>query len=217
MTRTRTVLAVLALLAWCSTFRWDAAGEEEPPRPAPWSEAGLRERYPDPDPKPAADPDAFAGSLECLECHEDRWNSLKTSFHAELLKGESAEFGCESCHGPGFAHFEDGGEAPIRHPGTADAVAVVGLCLRCHTDVLAGPVGDHRAWVSPDGPTGRTVSCTQCHEVHVDRESPAFDEKLGPFRTAQELSKVAEHVPAKRCIECHPDFHPRCGAPGTPT
>ena len=167
----------------------------------------VRDRFPDPDSGVAED--RFAGVADCEECHEDRFASLGLSFHRALRSPEeSGSRGCESCHGPGLAHVDDGGDGPIRHPRKVDPVEINGVCLRCHAEVLATPVRGHREWVAGDRPGGRARACVICHAVHVDADAPPFDRALGPFPDISALESVATYVPAERCISCHEDFHP---------
>lgn len=169
----------------------------------PWSPARLRARFPDPD--AGAQQDDYVGVVECKECHEDRWKSLGVSFHAALRsEKESGTRGCETCHGPGRAHYDDGGDGPIRHPLAAPARESVGVCLACHVDVLARPIGGHRAWLGADD---APRACVECHEIHVDKDAPAHAATAG-FPDIAALEKVAEYIPAERCIACHPGFHP---------
>lgn len=196
--------AVLAAVSAALGILAASADAQDPP--SPWSKAALLERFPDPD--ASADADAFVGNAECKDCHEDRWKSLGTSFHADLRSTKkSGSKGCESCHGPGLVHTDEAGEAPIRHPGKGDARASVGACLVCHADVLEKPVLGHRAWITePDGSTRR---CVQCHAIHVDRAAPEFDATIGPFASKAALDAASKHADAKTCVGCHPAFHPQ--------
>ncbi len=201
MTRRLVGWAALALAAAAMAGAWGAAGER-PARAERWSPKALTKRFPDPDAGTADD--QWVGSLDCRECHEDRWTSLRTSFHAKLLAAKSASHGCEACHGPGWDHYETGGDGPIRHPGKAGATEVDGMCLRCHQGVLSGPIDGHRDWVFPRGAEkGEPRACVDCHRVHVDRKAPEFSGKIGPFATPAAAAKVAKDVPARTCIDCH--------------
>lgn len=184
---------------------WLSAEEQAPPVEDPWSKASLTKRFPDPDTKAAKDD--FVGNFECQECHEDRWKSLGTSFHAELIAKGSKSRGCESCHGPGRVHYDDAGDGPIRHPQKVDPVASNATCLRCHQDVLAKPVRGHREWTFPQGTEAKPRACVHCHSIHVDRKAPEFAE-VGPFATVAALDAKADPIPAKTCVGCHADFHP---------
>jgi DmsE family decaheme c-type cytochrome len=169
---------------------------------ADWTKAAVEHRFPDPDRQARAKD--FVGAAECATCHEERQKSLKTSFHAGLLSDAKSR-GCEECHGPGERHSTDGDEATIRNPARVDAVTSAGVCLRCHEQVLTRPHRDHREWIR-DGKVTR--SCVQCHRVHVDRNSAAFDAKIGPFRGIADLARHATDVPTAKCRECHPRTHP---------
>ncbi|MHC4472772.1 MAG: cytochrome c3 family protein [Planctomycetota bacterium] len=172
-----------------------------------YSAQSVRERFPDPD--STAAPDRFVGITECEECHPDRHESLGTSFHRSLLSSEkNGSKGCESCHGPGLAHADDGGDGPIRHPRKADPREINGVCLRCHAEVLVRPARGHRDWVEGEALGKKVRACVTCHSVHVDANSKAYDETLGPVPDIAALEKHAKYVSASRCIDCHPGFHP---------
>jgi DmsE family decaheme c-type cytochrome len=190
-------LAALALIAAASLVpAAEKAGR--------YSEEAVRVRFPDPDADVAEK--RFVGVDECEECHPERHESLGRSFHRELISPEtSGSRGCETCHGPGDVHTDDGGDGPIRHPRKVGAGEVNGVCLQCHSEVLVRPVRGHREWVEGGA---KARACVSCHSVHVDASSKAFDEKLGPFPDVRALEKHAEYVPASRCIACHPGFHP---------
>mgnify|MGYP001490603520 CR=1 FL=1 len=183
------------------------AGEGAAPPPAnPWSAAELARRFPDPDADaPRAD---FSGTDRCVECHEDRAESLGTSFHTDLIGSDATTRGCEACHGAGREHSESDGEELVRHPWDVPPAEVVAVCAKCHVDVLEKPLHAHRRWVFPKGPDAEPRSCVQCHEIHVDRTDPQHDPSVGPFRSVDALSAVAQQIPAERCIACHADFHP---------
>jgi DmsE family decaheme c-type cytochrome len=167
----------------------------------------VRGRYPDPD-HAATDGD-YAGSLECKECHEDRWDSLGTSFHATLrAQKKGTHRGCESCHGPGFLHFEAGGEGLIRHPGKVTQRVSNGACITCHADVLTEPKFGHRAWVEGADAQRGAARCVDCHLVHLDRTAAAHRRDGVRARRVEDLAEIAEPVPAATCIACHPRFHP---------
>ena len=181
-----------------------------------WSADDIARRFPGPD-RDAAAAD-FSGTARCVECHEERKESLLTSFHASLTKDPR---GCEACHGPGDSHSETEGIDPIRHPWDAPAKVMIGACVQCHTDVLAGPVRDHRAWITPKPlPGGDPATepalraCSACHEIHIDKTAPAHAKDVGPFRDIAALAKVAEAIPASRCIACHTDYHPQMARSG---
>jgi DmsE family decaheme c-type cytochrome len=71
-----------------------------------------------------------------------------------------AGFTCESCHGPGQAHVESGGDAKkILQLSKASPRTVDATCIGCH----AGAHPDFAR--SPHGKAD--VSCTSCHSIHA--------------------------------------------------
>jgi DmsE family decaheme c-type cytochrome len=208
----RRALVIATLLAAAAAVATSVAQDASPAAPEdPWSEAAVRTRLPDPD--KGAKAEDYVGGLECKECHDDRWKSLGTSFHAGIrAEKKGVSRGCESCHGPGWVHYEDGGEGAIRHPAKADAKLANGACIVCHADVLTKPIDEHREWIGGEAGTARR--CVDCHFIHVDKSAPAHDPAVGPFTTVKELAKRAQTIPASECIACHADFHPEMAKSG---
>ena len=61
----------------------------------------------------AAVQDDYVGSETCRGCHEAQFDKVAKTKHGKL--GDMASWkgkvvGCESCHGPGKAHVEGGGD-----------------------------------------------------------------------------------------------------------
>ena len=142
------------------------------------------------------DDDAYVGSETCAECHDVEWDAFARSIHFQTnTTGEWESRACESCHGPGLAHVDAGGDAPMMF-GASDlssASEKTDQCLTCHEARETT-----FRFRSADHPKGR-VDCASCHEVHA--ETPT-DWLLEPFEAARDdaLAKVAGH---KACLECH--------------
>jgi predicted CXXCH cytochrome family protein len=153
----------------------------------------------------------YVGSETCKACHEAYFNSFSKTAHGRLSqagwKGEKQ--GCESCHGPGKAHVEGGGDTSrIRTFANESPKQKSDACLRCH----AGREehnnfrrGEH--WRND-------VACTDCHAPHIsshptveptsDGSSSIFP--VGPF-AAHASDFAPNHMLKKRevllCMGCH--------------
>jgi len=158
-------------------------------------------------------PEDYTGSESCKACHEDMIDKLSKTKHGRLLanviQGISKEQGCETCHGPGKAHIEAGGDKTkiIRFLGEP-AKQVSETCLECH----AGKEehnnyrrGEH--WRND-------VGCTDCHSLHSS--SPSTPKMLAAKQPQlclschtemkTEFSRPFHHkVPegAINCTDCH--------------
>lgn len=121
------------------------------------------ETYAAPQPTPAS-PDDYVGSETCKACHEDQFKSFSSTKHAKLSEVASWKDkaqGCESCHGPGKAHVEGGGDKTkiITFAGK-NSKEISETCLSCHSGADTHNNfrrGEH--WRND-------VGCTDCHTAH---------------------------------------------------
>jgi predicted CXXCH cytochrome family protein len=126
----------------------------------------------------------FVGSEDCMLCHDGIGRNFLTTPHARLMvQAESGlELGCESCHGPGSLHSNEGGGRHLIHnPGKSSA-----SCVQCHMEVQGQfalphhhPVGDGQ------------VACIDCHNPHGDDEKSLLSDGI----------LLAE---SGSCASCHP-------------
>ena len=102
----------------------------------------------------------YAGEDTCATCHADVAKDFAANPHHRLaLEHGGKGVTCESCHGPGKAHVESGGDVTkIVRFTSASAERIDSTCLRCHA--AAHPNFQR----SPHGEAG--LSCTTCHSVH---------------------------------------------------
>lgn len=125
----------------------------------------------------------YVGEELCGSCHTDEAKDFATNPHARLaLEHAGKGVTCESCHGPGQAHVEGGGDVKkIFRFTTASAPEVDDKCLSCHA-------GAHPNFArSPHGEAG--VSCVSCHSVHH----------------ATTASFLLRNDQPQLCYQCHAD------------
>lgn len=132
----------------------------------------------------AAQTSGYAGEATCLTCHEDQKKGYIGSPHARAQNARTpaAKQGCESCHGPGQAHVDGGGDkTKIKNPATMSLRDANAACQSCHSrsahDSFSGSKHD-----------ARNVGCVTCHSVHAPK-SEKFQLKTA---TQQET-----------CVQCH--------------
>jgi DmsE family decaheme c-type cytochrome len=117
-------------------------------------------------PAPSTTPGAtYVGSETCKGCHEAIHKGVEANPHFQLLnekKTAKAEYhGCESCHGPGSAHVEAGGDKTkiFTYKG-ASAQEASKQCLQCHA------TGTTHANFERSSHYLNQVGCTSCHSIH---------------------------------------------------
>lgn len=125
----------------------------------------------------------YVGNDVCATCHADVAKKFEGNPHTKmtLLHGNQGQT-CESCHGPGRAHVESGGDVTkIVQMTKASAKVVDETCQGCHASTH--PNFER----SPHARAG--VSCTSCHTVHG----------------AAENTKLLKEAQPKLCYSCHAD------------
>ncbi|HEX3436477.1 MAG TPA: DmsE family decaheme c-type cytochrome [Pseudacidobacterium sp.] len=136
-------------------------------------------------------PSDFIGSDTCETCHADIHKKFGENPHSRLaLMHGGKGVTCESCHAPGKAHVESGGDVTkIFRFSKATPKAVDDKCLGCHAG--AHPNFTRSAHGEAD------VSCVGCHSIH------AFQSEAGLLKVAQ----------PKLCYSCHTDIKPAFAQP----
>jgi predicted CXXCH cytochrome family protein len=102
----------------------------------------------------------YVGMDTCGTCHEKQVKDFKLASHARVtIPGEGPRTegqGCESCHGPGSLHVDDGTGKFIVNPGTKPEA-----CFQCHLEKSAEFSLQYHHPVKE----GR-MNCIQCHDPH---------------------------------------------------
>jgi DmsE family decaheme c-type cytochrome len=148
-------------------------------RPPDIVAAGSRQ-----DPQAVAPSAAYAGEDSCLTCHTEK--AYAGTPHAQKAnpRTPASAHGCETCHGPGKAHAEGGGDATlIKNPKKMAPRDVNAICTSCHNR------GEHAFWEGSQHDR-RGLACTTCHSNHSPESA-----------TGRLLGKTQSEV----CGKCHRD------------
>ncbi len=107
----------------------------------------------------------YVGSEVCFICHSDTSKTWTHSVHRRTLFNKDPDKnGCESCHGPGGAHVEGGGDInKVIRPQQLAPSKMADICLKCHT-------GEHVTLWQTSAHARAKVSCIKCHDVHSSGE-----------------------------------------------
>lgn len=119
------------------------------------------------------------GDETCAACHDD----VAASFASNVHMQHPAQPGmtCESCHGPGSLHAEEGDPDLIYNPAKDYNAAEPNPCLSCHTGSKFESTTGHAHFEQGNG-------CTDCHQVHSNKK--------------QLLKKAGSAL----CLDCHQDI-----------
>jgi DmsE family decaheme c-type cytochrome len=149
----------------------------------------------------------FVGSDTCMTCHADIAKSFADNPHSRLaLMHGGKGVTCESCHGPGKAHVDGGGDATkIFRFTQASGKQIEATCLGCH----AGAHPDFARSVHAKA----NVSCVSCHSVHESKTEDALLKLPQPqlcFQCHSDIKATLAmpfHHPVKEgavgCSDCH--------------
>lgn len=152
---------------------------------------------------------AYAGQDTCLECHEDKGESLLGTRHSRTEDGRTpnANLGCETCHGPSKEHADTGDPDLMTSFAEKSAIETSDTCVTCHNK------GEHALWEGSQH-QGRDVTCTNCHSVHDPQSAEHQFVKPTQIETcaqchAEKAAKIqrTNHMPLREgtmeCTSCH--------------
>jgi DmsE family decaheme c-type cytochrome len=156
---------------------------------------------------PAQDPGEFAGQDTCLTCHDTQ--TYKGTVHALASNPRTpvSGRGCESCHGPGKAHADAGGDTSkiIRFSQLKPQEASA-QCVTCHDR------GAHSLW-SGSQHDQRNVGCVSCHSVHASKgptlmkASSTMAQCATCHKNITNKTNRMNHMPLREgkmdCASCH--------------
>jgi DmsE family decaheme c-type cytochrome len=149
----------------------------------------------------------YAGTDTCKTCHEDLY---KKSFEGTPHFKTTLEggHGCESCHGPGAAHVEGGGDiSKIISFKNLSKPDVNKRCLSCHGENLKQRHFSSSMHASND------VGCLDCHSPHQAQEPQHLLVKAQPqlcygchVTQKADFAKPYHHRVNEglvECVDCH--------------
>ena len=159
----------------------------------------------------AEQPGGAAAFAPCADCHDTLAAQFLTNPHASGNTTVSGKAICESCHGDGTKHAEEGGDKTfIKVPKSGSGAKV---CLSCH-DNKSGfdytAMGFHAS---------SSVNCADCHSVHAAPAIPLLKAATGTLcvgcHTGQKslFGKPYAHRIGRGGIECTSCHNPH-GGPG---
>lgn len=127
-------------------------------------------------------PDAtYVGSETCEGCHADLVSGFKSNPHNSKAFEMKSDKSCESCHGPGSAHAEEGNPDLIKNFKVMKASEASETCVGCHNS------GKQEHW-NGSVHQMRDLGCTTCHSIHNARS---------------ENSQLKTAVITDTCAPCH--------------
>lgn len=155
-----------------------------------------------PDKPKTVDESQYIGNDACKLCHEKQYEKFKfTKMGMVVLASPRNALearGCESCHGPGRLHAENGGD--LKHiirfgpHSTLPKTEQEEVCLQCHEK------GNRMFWKgSPH--ESRGIICMDCHQVMTQKAARLSSESRynAPLGGVEEL----KYDQPELCLQCH--------------
>ena len=185
------LLAAVLLVGWsCSRLPWSSDSPSSGTKGLV-AEAPSSTKTDASQPKFAGFPPGakYVGAEACVECHQESTDSFHKTKMGRIMsvnpRTERERQDCESCHGPGGPHAEDGSalETLITYRKGAEPVEVQNAtCVNgCHEK------GEHTYFTGSTHEV-RGVACVSCHKV------------MDPVSDRYNLAKPTE---IEVCSQCH--------------
>ncbi len=150
----------------------------------------------------------YVGIEQCAVCHEDIVNAFKETLHGKKGFEKKSDKACETCHGPGEAHVQSGGEKDkIKSFANLTKEEKNKTCLQCHEN------GSKIYWVGSTHDS-RGLTCLNCHSVHNPKSAKSQLVKINStelcftcHKQKQSQFYRASHHPVREgkmsCDDCH--------------
>ncbi len=185
------LLAAVLLVGWsCSRVPWlsdsPSSGTKGLVAEAPSTTKTDAPQVPWTGPPPGA---KYVGAEACVECHQESTDSFHKTKMGHIMsvnpRTEKERQDCESCHGPGGPHAEDGSalETLITFRKGAEPTEVQNAtCVNgCHEK------GEHTYWIGSTHEI-RGVACVSCHKV---------------MESVSSRYNLAKSTSTEVCSQCH--------------
>ena len=151
---------------------------------------------------------------ECLFCH---------SSYAEPLQA----IDCQRCHGPGRAHAESAGRAPILNPKRLSRERQLEICMQCHLETTSSPLpnairhfdrgvfsyrpgeplGEYSLYFDHAPGTGHDGKFEIAHAAYRLRKSACFQKSQMTCGSCHDPHQVQRGAKAAGCKQCHASAH----------
>ncbi len=149
----------------------------------------------------------YAGIEQCAMCHDKMVSTFKESIHGKKGFELRSDKACETCHGPGSAHVESGGDkTKIQSIKALSVEEKSNMCLQCHEK------GKQILWKG-SAHESRDLSCLTCHSVHnpkAEKSQLLSEEPQLCFdchkRTRAQFLRASHHPIREgkmECSDCH--------------
>lgn len=142
---------------------------------------------------PVIDGASNVGDSTCTTCHEEMMEPFAKTVHGRLAGFEvmGGEKGCESCHGFGSLHAQEGDTSKIHSFSKLGPDQASAICLKCHSaDSLMEWHGNEHAL--------NDVACSDCHTIH---------------QGAQPIRKSLKMPEPDLCYSCHQEYQAKANFP----